>query len=372
MSYWINITVALISFALAAVIGIVLIPFLKKIHFGQTILDIGPAWHKSKQGTPIMGGFMFIISSVAAVIAGYLIYRSDSMIDLTDKVSGNNAVRLLTCIIFSLLFAGIGFLDDYIKAVKKQNLGLNPKQKMIMQFILSAALLAMLYALGDKSTEIDFIFFKIDFGILYYPVMILFIIYVSNAVNLTDGVDGLCGSVTFITMLALAAVCGILKSYEISIYATAIAGGCLGFLIWNLHPAKCFMGDTGSTFLGFVLAVTSILGVFKGYALLALVVSIFCIGLPIFDTIFAMLRRMAKHQPIMQADRGHLHHKLIDHGFSQKKAVLIMYAISIFLGLLAIFIAVKDSRIFVVALLTVVVLSFIIYYFNAHIKNKNQ
>ena len=100
MSYWINITVALISFALAAVIGIVLIPFLKKIHFGQTILDIGPAWHKSKQGTPIMGGFMFIISSVAAVIAGYLIYRSDSMIDLTDKVSGNNAVRLLTCIIF--------------------------------------------------------------------------------------------------------------------------------------------------------------------------------------------------------------------------------------------------------------------------------
>ena len=250
MSYWINITVALISFALAAVIGIVLIPFLKKIHFGQTILDIGPAWHKSKQGTPIMGGFMFIISSVAAVIAGYLIYRSDSMIDLTDKVSGNNAVRLLTCIIFSLLFAGIGFLDDYIKAVKKQNLGLNPKQKMIMQFILSAALLAMLYALGDKSTEIDFIFFKIDFGILYYPVMILFIIYVSNAVNLTDGVDGLCGSVTFITMLALAAVCGILKSYEISIYATAIAGGCLGFLIWNLHPAKCFMGDTGSMYLG--------------------------------------------------------------------------------------------------------------------------
>ena len=250
MSYWINITVALISFALAAVIGIVLIPFLKKIHFGQTILDIGPAWHKSKQGTPIMGGFMFIISSVAAVIAGYLIYRSDSMIDLTDKVSGNNAVRLLTCIIFSLLFAGIGFLDDYIKAVKKQNLGLNPKQKMIMQFILSAALLAMLYALRDKSTEIDFIFFKIDFGILYYPVMILFIIYVSNAVNLTDGVDGLCGSVTFITMLALAAVCGILKSYEISIYATAIAGGCLGFLIWNLHPAKCFMGDTGSMYLG--------------------------------------------------------------------------------------------------------------------------
>lgn len=250
MSYWITAAVALLSFALAALIGIVLIPFLKKIHFGQTILEIGPAWHKSKQGTPIMGGFMFIISSVVATIVGYLLFKSDSMIDLTEKTAGNNAIRLLSCIIFSVLFSGIGFLDDYIKAVKKQNLGLNPKQKMIMQFVLAAAFLAMLYALGDKSTKIDFIFFDIDFGIFYYPIMILFIIYVSNAVNLTDGVDGLCGSVTFITMLAMSSICGILKSYEISIYASAVAGGCLGFLIWNLHPAKCFMGDTGSMYLG--------------------------------------------------------------------------------------------------------------------------
>lgn len=132
------------------------------------------------------------------------------------------------------MFSGIGFLDDYIKAVKKQNLGLNPKQKMIFQFILSAAFLAVLYALGDKSTKLDLIFFQLDLGIFYYPIMILFMIYVSNAVNLTDGVDGLCGSVTFVTMLAFSAVCGIMKSYEISIYAIAIAGGCLGFLIWNL------------------------------------------------------------------------------------------------------------------------------------------
>lgn len=250
MSYWITAAVALLSFALAAIIGIVLIPFLKKIHFGQTILEIGPAWHKSKQGTPIMGGFMFIISSVVATIVGYLLFKSDSMIDLTEKTTGNNAIRLLSCIIFSVLFSGIGFLDDYIKAVKKQNLGLNPKQKMVMQFVLAAGFLAMLYALGDKSTKIDFIFFDIDFGIFYYPIMILFIIYVSNAVNLTDGVDGLCGSVTFITMLAMSSICGILKSYEISIYASAVAGGCLGFLIWNLHPAKCFMGDTGSMYLG--------------------------------------------------------------------------------------------------------------------------
>lgn len=250
MAYWVTIVTALISFALAAVIGIVLIPFLRKIHFGQTILEIGPSWHKSKQGTPIMGGFMFIISSIIAAVIGYFLFKSNSMIDLTEKTAGNNAIRLLTCMIFSILFSGIGFIDDYIKAVKKQNLGLNPKQKMIMQFLLSSGFLAMLYALGDKSTKIDFIFFELDFGILYYPVMILFIIYVSNAVNLTDGVDGLCGSVTFVTMLAMSAICAILELNEISIYAIAVAGGCMGFLIWNLHPAKCFMGDTGSMYLG--------------------------------------------------------------------------------------------------------------------------
>ena len=121
---------------------------------------------------------------------------------------------------------------------------------MCIRDSLSAAFLAVLYALGDKSTKLDLIFFQLDLGIFYYPIMILFMIYVSNAVNLTDGVDGLCGSVTFVTMLAFSAVCGIMKSYEISIYAIAIAGGCLGFLIWNLHPAKCFMGDTGSMYLG--------------------------------------------------------------------------------------------------------------------------
>lgn len=250
MSYWINVAVVLISCVLAALIGVVLIPYLKKIHFGQTILDIGPKWHKDKQGTPIMGGFMFIISSIVSVVIGYLLYRGRYMVDVTSAETTKNALRLLSCILFSVLFGGIGFMDDYIKAVKKRNLGLSPKQKMLFQFILSAAFLAALYALGDTSTEIDFIFFRLDFGIFYYPVMIAFIIYVSNAVNLTDGVDGLCGSVTVVSMLVMSIICNILKNYEISMYAVAIAGGCLGFLVWNLHPAKCFMGDTGSMYLG--------------------------------------------------------------------------------------------------------------------------
>lgn len=247
MSNWILIGVALGSFGLAALIGIVLIPFLKKIHFGQTILEEGPKWHKSKQGTPIMGGFMFIISSIVAASVGYIIFRQTEFAWMEEP---NSIFRLAAYMIFSLLYSGIGFLDDYIKAVKKQNLGLNPKQKMIFQFILCAAFLAVLYNFGDTSTEINLMFFSFDIGILYYPLMIIFMIYVSNAVNLTDGVDGLCGSITFITMLAFSLICTFTCLYDASIYAMAISGGCLGFLVWNLHPAKCFMGDTGSMYLG--------------------------------------------------------------------------------------------------------------------------
>ncbi len=247
MSNWITIGIALGSFGLAAVIGFVLIPFLKKIHFGQTILEEGPKWHKSKQGTPIMGGFMFIISSIVAASIGYTVYLFSG--DAPDD-NRTSVLRLAACMIFSILFSGIGFLDDYIKAVKKQNLGLNPKQKMIFQFVLCSAFLTALYFLGDKSTEIDLMFFSFDIGIFYYPVMILFMIYMSNAVNLTDGVDGLCGTVTFVTMLAFSLICSLMEMYDVSSYAIAISGGCLGFLIWNLHPAKCFMGDTGSMYLG--------------------------------------------------------------------------------------------------------------------------
>ena len=243
---WITLSTALLSAVLASAIGRILIPYLKKIHFGQTILEIGPRWHKNKQGTPIMGGFMFIISSVITVIAGYVLYRTQCMPDTTAVETRNGMLRLIACVAFSLLFSCIGFADDYIKAVKKQNLGLSPKQKMAAQFLLCAGFLAVLYALGDHSTELDLIFFRLDQHFLYYPVMILFMIYLSNAVNLTDGVDGLCGTVTAVAMLAFTMIC----SREISLYAIAIAGGCLGFLVWNLHPAKCFMGDTGSMYLG--------------------------------------------------------------------------------------------------------------------------
>lgn len=247
---WLRIGVPLLSFAIAILFGRWLIPFMHKISFGQPIkVTDGPSWHANKQGTPIMGGLMFMLGSIVSCFLGYTIYRG-TFLDITSEETSMKAWRLLMCAAYALSFSAIGFVDDYTKAVKKDNSGITAKQKMFFQAIFSALFLFGLHATGDTSTTINFIFAEIDFGILYYPIMILFMIYLTNAVNLTDGVDGLCGSVTVVAMLAFAITTMMLDMNEISIYAMAVAGGCIGFLYWNLHPAKCFMGDTGSMYLG--------------------------------------------------------------------------------------------------------------------------
>jgi phospho-N-acetylmuramoyl-pentapeptide-transferase len=250
MNFWnINIISALVGFSISALLGFIIIPFLKKIHFGQTILEIGPKWHKNKQGTPIMGGFMFIFGSLLSCCLGYGLYKSNILGELTEELQ-KNLLRVFACMVFSLLFAAIGFADDYIKAVKKQNLGLKARQKLLLQIIFASAFLKVLYELGDISTAINLMFVKLDFGFVYYPIMVLVIVFVTNAVNLTDGVDGLCGSVTVITMLTMGTICNIYSLPEITIFSMCVAGAILGFLLWNLHPAQVFMGDTGSMFLG--------------------------------------------------------------------------------------------------------------------------
>lgn len=249
MPYWLSLLTALIAFGIAALTGFALIPYLKKIHFGQTILDIGPKWHKSKQGTPIMGGFMFILGSVIALAAGYTVYRI-RYADPTDDTLSDNALRLLASVVYALLCSAVGFADDYTKAVKKQNLGLNAKQKLVFQIIFSCLFLAALYALGDRDATLHLVFADVYLGIFYYPLMVLVMLYVVNAVNLTDGVDGLCGTVTVISMLTLSVIAGSLAEYGFNLYSVAVAGGCIGFLLWNLYPARCFMGDTGSMYLG--------------------------------------------------------------------------------------------------------------------------
>ena len=239
---------AFVSFGIAAILGKILIPFLRKLKYGQTILS-DVEWHKSKQGTPVMGGIMFIISSVVATVLCVLIYYFTERGDVQVE-SKLVTIKVFAGLIMALLYGGVGFIDDYIKVVKKRNLGLTPAQKLILQFVIAIAYLVTVAMAGnDTATIIPFVG-TIDLGFFYYIISAIVIVGIVNATNLTDGIDGLCGSVTFFVTIFMMMLSSILGILSMSIMAAAMAGGCIGFLIWNFHPAKVFMGDTGSLYLG--------------------------------------------------------------------------------------------------------------------------
>ena len=242
---------AVLSFLIAFALGFVLIPWLRKLKFGQTILDIGPAWHKSKQGTPVMGGIMFIVSTILSVICvlvtdhflGGNLFGSEHILPDTLKV------KLVAGVILAIGLGLVGFADDYIKVVKKRNLGLTEIQKTIPQVILIVGYLATLSMNGLTYMNIPFVG-AVDLKWFFWLFGIAVIYGAVNAVNFTDGVDGLCASVTSTAAIAFCVAALMTKFMGISVLAAALAGGCLGYLIWNYYPSKVMMGDTGSMFLG--------------------------------------------------------------------------------------------------------------------------
>lgn len=183
---------------------------------------------------------------------------------------------------------------------------------------------------------------------------VIWIVFITNAVNFIDGLDGLAAGVSAIMSISLVFISIRVGEYPIAILGIALMGSCFGFLPFNFNPAKIFMGDTGSTFLGFMLATLSIQGVFKSYAVISFAVPLLILGLPLFDALFAMIRRILRGQSPMTADRGHLHHRLVDMGFSQKQTVFILYAISGVLGITAVLLA--ESGVFRALLLVICVL----------------
>lgn len=246
---------ALIASAFSALLitalsGYIIIPWLHKLHFGQTIKDIGPTWHQKKNGTPTMGGLMFYLGIVLAVAIGYTLLAVGAPQMFAQSWS-NQMVNMLIAVMTALLFGFIGFIDDFIKVVKKRNLGLLARYKIIGQVLVTTGMLLSIYINGALTTIVNIPFFgAVDFGYFYYPISYLLIIGMVNAVNLTDGIDGLASSVTFIVMLGFMFVSSLLGYTAIALFAAAVAGGCAGFLVWNFYPAKVFMGDTGSMFLG--------------------------------------------------------------------------------------------------------------------------
>jgi len=341
MSLWIiNLFTALLSFAIAGISGKWLVPFLHRIKFGQPIkTEDGPQWHAKKQGTPTMGGFMFIISTVLTAIGGYWAFRIRYALDTTAPETHHAFFRLLSVIVFSLLFGLIGFIDDYTKVARKNNDGLTPWQKIAMQTLFGLGFLFMIYKFGDGSTAIDLGFWvSPQLGIFYYVLMIPVIIYLTNAVNLTDGVDGLCGSVTFVAMLIFTICCAFLRENEMSCFNMALAGGCLGFLIWNLNPAKCFMGDTGSMFLG--AAVTGVGLVLHKHLLLLLVALVYIIealSVMIQVSYFKLTKKLrSDHQGQRIFKMTPIHHHFEMSGYSEYKIVITFSLAGIIFGVLGI------------------------------------
>ena len=243
---------AIIAFVISAAVGKKLIPFLHKLHFGQTILDIGPSWHKEKQGTPVMGGIMFIIATVGVGLVSTQLYLffGGGMINVYFENIPRECLYIFAALGLALANGLIGFIDDYTKVVKKRNLGLRAYQKLILQFAAAGIYLAVLGIAGCGTTTVIPFAGEVDLGFFYYIISAIVIVGVVNAVNLTDGVDGLDGSITFFAAVSFMLIASRMYELGVTALSAALAGACLGFLVWNFHPAKVFMGDTGSLFLG--------------------------------------------------------------------------------------------------------------------------
>lgn len=295
-----------------------LFPMIKWISYHVGALDYPNERKVHKKPMPVMGGLMIYLG----FLFGYMLFAPQS-------------TQMLAILIASFIVVITGILDV-----------INPlraREKLVGQIV--AALIIVFYG-KILLNDISFFGYYFDFGWLAYPITLVFIVAVMNCINLIDGLDGLADGISmifFITIGVLAFIMHNLGSLEITI-AFIMIGACLGFLIFNFNPAKIFMGEIGSMFLGFMIAVVCLLG-FKAVTLTSLVVPMLILAIPILDTLFAILRRIIHHKPIYEADKQHLHHQLLNKKFSQKTTVLIIYAVSILFSSASIFYVLKDRKI---------------------------
>ncbi|MDR1560458.1 MAG: undecaprenyl/decaprenyl-phosphate alpha-N-acetylglucosaminyl 1-phosphate transferase [Clostridiales bacterium] len=317
-------------------ISIVTTPFAKKLSIKVGAIDQPRSRGMHSEPIPRMGGI--------AIVSGFLTALGIAAIFMPDV----RTAQFLGFVAGALIIVAAGIVDDIR--------GLKPGTKLVFQI---AASLVVIFS----GTRVDFFVFPFltVLDSLAAPFTLIWIVGLTNAVNMIDGLDGLAAGVTTIGALSLLILCVLSGSGLAVVLAAALAGSCLGFLPRNFNPAEVIMGDTGAQFLGYVLAVSSILGVFKAYALLSVVIASFALALPIFDAAFAILRRFLAGKPIMTADRGHLHHKLIDSGYSHKQAVILLYVMSAVSGVIAIVIAIQDERAILVTSICLVIMLMMIY-----------
>lgn len=320
--------ILLISFVVSIILGILVIPILKKLKVGQIERDDGPKSHLKKQGTPTMGGIIIILAMIIIITGIYIYLNANNQADIANK--------LLPMLLITIGFGVVGFIDDFKKLVLKNTEGLKPLYKMIGLLIFSVAFVLYITKVLNIGTETYIPFIKTYFTLpvwLYIPFAILVLLGTSNAVNLTDGIDGLATSVTALILTCLTVIGIIFNIKEIVVFGSITIGTCLGFLLFNLNPAKIFMGDTGSLMLGGAVAGMAL---YLKMPLLLLIIAL----VPVIETLSVMIQvryfkktgnRIFKMTPI--------HHHFELSGWNENKIVSIFSIITLMLsvvGLLAI------------------------------------
>ncbi|EJE7234650.1 TPA: undecaprenyl/decaprenyl-phosphate alpha-N-acetylglucosaminyl 1-phosphate transferase [Clostridium botulinum] len=320
----------------AIVLSVILTPIVKKAAFILGVVDIPKDERKiHKKPIPLLGGIAIYISFVVALILK----------------KGPLTLEEIGIILGSTVIVIGGFIDD--------KYDISPIKKIIFQLAAAICLIMCGLKIQFITNPFDQVTLYVGLHALAIPITILWVIGITNALNLIDGLDGLAAGVALISCITMFVIAVLNQRWEAAILTSILSGSILGFLPYNFNPASIFMGDTGSQLLGFLLAAISIEGAIKSATAFAIVVPILALGLPIYDTLFAMIRRKINGKPIMQADRGHLHHRLLDMGLTQRQAVIIMYLISAVLGSFAI-IAMQISNQKSYFLLTAIMLALIL------------
>ncbi|MFD1705797.1 phospho-N-acetylmuramoyl-pentapeptide-transferase [Siminovitchia sediminis] len=312
----------IMSFLITVLLSPLFIPFLRRLKFGQSIRDEGPKSHQKKSGTPTMGGILIIISLIVTTLV------------MTGKYTEPGSDTYLL-ILVTFGYGLLGFLDDFIKIVMKRNLGLTSKQKLLGQIMIALIFYFVLRNL-DFSTEIAIPLtgLSIDLGIFYSLFIIFWMVGFSNAVNLTDGLDGLVSGTSAIAFGAFAILAWSQSQYEIAVFSVAVVGAVLGFLVFNAHPAKVFMGDTGSLALGGAIAAVSILT--KSEFILLVIGGIFVIET--LSVILQVISFKLTGKRIFKMSPLHHHYELI--GWSEWRVVVTFWAVGLLCAILGIYIEV--------------------------------
>jgi len=295
------------TFLLTAVLERFFIPRLKKVA-EQPIYEGGPAWHTSKSGTPTMGGLAFLLSILITLLLSSLFLL------LNGNTRG--AISIALTALYAALNSLVGILDDYKKLKRKHNEGLKPKEKLVLQTLIAGIFILLRYVLLGAGTAITFSFGEVDIGWLYYPMSLIVLVGITNCANLTDGIDGLASGVAFAAGVSLFYISCAL-SYEVCFISSAIMGAATAFLIFNLHPAKIFMGDTGSLFLGALLSAAA-------FALDNPLIIIFVGGIYVFEGLSVILQvayyKLTKKRLFKMAP---LHHHMEKLGWSENRICIV-------------------------------------------------